>query len=489
MRVIFPVFICACIAPTLNAQEAVRSDAQLKGLRLPDVSISSITRDEVSAEGSDARIHYYDVDGVIGGTIRFELLLPDQWNDRFVMGGGGGFVGSVQNAMRASIRRGYATVGTDTGHQGLDGSFALDDALAQVNFGHLAVHRTAEVAKAIIREHYGAGPKFSYFIGCSRGGGQAMMESQRYPGDFDGIVAGAPAFDWTGFGANFLQITQTFYPDPAVLDKTVLTQEELNRLAEEILLHYDERDGLKDGIISDPTGLEPNVDSFAWLSPVQRGAVKKIYEGASNQNGPIHPGFPVGSEIEWFHWLIGPRPGNPPTPTLGFGFGVDIFRYFVFNDPDWDYSKYDFSTYLKDTRLTASTLNAVDTDLSDFHARGGKLILWHGWADAALTATATVDYYKKLLESDPQASDYTRLYLIPGCGHCGGGPGVSSVDWLDVVSNWVERGQAPDTIIASRPARSNAPAMTRPLSPYPKRTVYKGAGDPNSADSFQAVEH
>jgi len=173
---------------------------------------------------------------------------------------------------------------------------------------------------------------------------------------------------------------------------------------------------------------------------------------------------------------------------------VDLFKYFVFNDPDWDYSKYDFSTYAKDTRMTASTLNAVDTDLSEFHARGGKLIIWHGWADAALTATATIDYYKELLEDDPAAKDYTRLYLIPGCGHCGGGPGPSDVDWLDVISDWVEHDQAPDTIIASKRAsrtiratRGDRP-ITRPLYPYPKRTVYKGTGDPYDADSFESVE-
>jgi feruloyl esterase len=387
--------------------------------------------------------------------------------------------------MRSSVTRGYATAGTDTGHQGGSGRFALDDALAQVNFGHVAVHRTAEVAKAIIRAHYGDVPKYSYFLGCSRGGGQAMMASQRYPEDFDGIVAGAPAFDWTALSSLFLRVGQAFYPDPDVLDKTLISREEVNNLRDEISVRYDEQDGLKDGIISDPSNIEVNLDSIGWLSKAQRDAIKTIYEGVRNENGQISPGFPVGSEIEWFNWLIGPVPGE--WPTNWFGFGVDIYRYFAFNDPDWDYSTYDFSTWAKDTRMTASTLNAVDTDLSDFRERGGKLIIWHGWSDAALSTFATIGYYDELLAQDANAADYTRLYLIPGCGHCGGGPGVSDVDWLDVIVNWVEKGRAPETVIATKPAMGDRKGMTRPLAPYPNRIVYKGAGDPHDAANFVSV--
>lgn len=478
--------LAACVSVTAEAKATERPDTALQNLQLPDVRLTSITRDEAPAAEGTGRVTYYEVEGVIGGTIQFELLLPDEWNQRLVMGGGGGFVGTVQNAMRNSVRRGYATVGTDTGHQGFGGSFALDDALAQVNFGHVAVHRTVEVAKAIIRAHYDADPAYSYFLGCSRGGGQAMMASQRYPEDFNGIVAGAPAFDWTGVGATFLQITQAFYPDPDVLDRTVLTNAELARLIDDVVLLCDEQDGLADGIISDPANVAFSLDSITWLNAEQRAAIRSIYDGPRNQNGQIHPGFPVGSEIDWFNWLVGPMP-NAPAPSLAYGFGVDIFKYFVFNDPDWDYSTYDFSTFDQDSRLTASTLNAVDTDLSAFSERGGKLILWHGWSDAALSATATVEYYEELLATDPNAEDYTRLYLIPGCRHCGGGPGVSNVDWLDVIVRWIEQGQAPDAVIASKPAGGDSAEMTRPLSAYPMRTVYKGSGNPNSADNFESV--
>ncbi len=458
----------------------------LKGLLLPDVQITTVTTGKTKSRDGKAEITYYDVDGVIGGTIRFELLLPEPWNKRFVMGGGGGFGGAVENVVRDSVRDGYATVGSDTGHQGegFDSSFALDDAVALVNFGHLAVHRAAEVAKAVIREHYGTNPEYSYFVGGSRGGGYAMMESQRYPDDFDGIIAGAPAFDWVGLGAKFLHVAQAFYPDPKVLDKTLVTQEELDKLGKEVIAQCDEQDGLKDGIISDPFSVKFSLDSIAWLSAEQRKALQTIYDGVSNQDGPIQPGVLVGSEAEWFLWHVGPLPGFP-IPTAGYACGVGNFTHLVFNDPEWDYSTYDFSNYAKDTRFATSTLSAIDADLSAFRDSGGKLIIWHGLADGGLSPVATRNYYDRVLAGDPKASDYTRLYLMPGMGHGQGvGPGLSHGQWFEVLVQWVEHGQAPDTIIATRPG---AKGLSRPLSPYPKRTVYKGSGDPNSASSFESV--
>lgn len=476
------IVLSALVSASALAETSVISDEALKNLNLPDVRIESISHEAVSEDGG---VTFYDVDGIIGGTIRFELLLPDNWNGRFAMGGGGGFVGSVQNGARGSVSRGYATVGTDTGHQGVDGSFGLDDELARVNFGHIAIHRTAEVAKAIIRAHYDSDPEYSYFLGCSRGGGQAMMASQRYPEDFDGIVAGAPAFDWAGFSATGVNIVQALYPNPEMLTKTLITKKDIRRLLNDVLEQCDEQDGLKDGIISDPLNVEFDLKKVKWLTRKQRAAVQVIYDGVKNHDGDIYPGFPLGSEIEWFDWLVGPVSNLGGVPSLSFHFCVGLYRYFVFNDADWDYSDYDFSTWATDTRLMASTLSAIDTDLSAFSDRGGKLILWHGWSDAALPAERTQMYYEDLLEKDTDAKDYSRLYLIPGCGHCGGGPGISSVDWLDTITRWVEQGEAPEEIVASKGGQ--APA-TRPLSPFPKMTVYKGSGDPNEARNFESSE-
>ena len=478
---------CLTSTPSRADFPAILTASGVKALNLPDVRIETADHHDGSKPNDGIRVAYMDVQGVIAGSIRFQLLLPDEWNGRFAMGGGGGLVGSVQNAARGSINEGYATVGTDTGHQGegTDGSWALNNLEALVNFGHLAVHRTAEVSKALIRAYYGMEPARSYFLGCSRGGGQAMMEAQRYPDDFDGIVAGAPAFDWTGIAALFTHIAQTMYPDPEHLSGTVLTQDDLNHLYAEIMKQVDEQDGLKDGIIDDPTAVRFDLSRIPGLNDKQRSAVRAVYEGVRNASGPIYPGFPIGAEAGpggWFGWLVGPL--APGAVNLSFAFGTNIYKYFVFNDPEWDYSTYDFSNWERDTRLAGSTLDAKDSDLARFASLGGKLILWHGWADAALPASATVAYYEEVLQSDPKAMEYARLFLVPGCYHCGGGPGVSRVDWLQVIVDWVETGSAPDRIIATKSGQNGAPTMTRPLVPYPERVEYRGSGDTNDAENF-----
>lgn len=472
------------------AESPILAPPDLAALQLPDVRIESAVRVPASTEPGQAAAGHVKVDGVIGRAIRFEVLLPHNWNGRFAMGGGGGLVGSVQNGIRNSVNAGYATAGTDTGHQGrgTDGSWALDDLEALVNFGHVAIHRTAEVSKALIRAYYGKGPEKSYFVGCSRGGGQAMMASQRYPEDFDGIVAGAPAFHWTGFAAMGINISQTLYPDPAKLDATVLTQSDLDHLYAEVMKQADAQDGLADGIIGNPETAEFDLAAVPGLTDEQRAAIQVLYEGVGNADGPIYPGFPIGAEGGkggWFEWQVGPI---PDLVNLGFAFSTNIFKYFVFNDPDWNYATYDFDGWKKDTHLAGTVLNATNPNLDAFKARGGKLLLWHGWSDAALPAGATVDYYEDVLARDPEAMDYARLFMVPGCYHCGGGPGISGVDWLGEIVKWVEEGTAPDVIVATKGADGDDPAKSRPLFPYPAWAKYDGDGDGNLAENFVATK-
>lgn len=481
------VFLCAC-GSAFAESSALLAPPDVAALQLPDVRITSATHHEASTEKGAPRVPHVKVDGVIGKAIRFEVLLPDEWNGDFAMGGGGGLVGTVQNGARGSVNEGYATAGTDTGHQarGTDASWAQDDMEAFVNFGHAAIHRTAEVSKAILRAYYGKGPEKSYFVGCSRGGGQAMMEAQRYPDDFDGIVAGAPAFHWTGFAAMGIHIAQALYPDPTNLTETVLTQADLDYLYAEIMKQADAQDGVEDRIINDPSAAKFDLAKVPGLTDAQRAAMQALYNGPSNAAGPIYPGFPIGAEGGaggLFEWQVGPI---PDLVNLGFAFSTNIYKYFVFQDPEWDYSTYDFDNWKQDTQLAGTVLNATDPDMKDFAARGGKLILWHGWSDAALPAQATIDYYQQVLEQDPNAMDYARLFMVPGCYHCGGGPGVSGVDWLAEIVRWVEEGTAPEQIVASRPAGDDTPEMTRPLFPYPARATYDGQGDPNDAASFTA---
>lgn len=469
------------------------TEDELRQLRLPEVRLELVTAVNRSGQKKPHAAPYVQVKGVIGEHIRFELLLPDAWNGRFVMGGGGGFVGTVQNAARDSVNRGYATAGTDTGHQSEPGylaGWALDNLEAKVNFGYLAVHRTAEVARALIHSYYRIDPAYSYFVGCSRGGGQAMMESQRYPKDFDGIVAGAPAFNWTGIAASMVSIAQALYPDPEHLDRTPLTKEALQKLQAAILEQCDAQDGLKDGVIQDPASAHFDLSKVDGLTDEQRKAIEAIYQGARNERGPIYPGFAPPAECDpgqWIAWITGPLPGfaKDHVPDLTFAFGTQIFKYLIFNQPDWNYATYDFSRFEQDARLAASFLNATNSDLSGFKARKGKLIIWHGWADPALPAQGTIDYYRALQARDGEASQYCRLFLVPGCLHCGGGPGAADVDWLSVIVDWVEHAKEPDRLIASK-KESGKVVMSRPLFPYPDHAVFKGSGDPNSAESFQA---
>ena len=494
---IFVALIVLGGAPLASGQSTNRMAVEdLRRVRLPDVVLESVTPYVPDRQKDPQAAAHLEMKGMIGGHIRFELLLPDAWNGRFVMGGGGGFVGTVQNGARDSVNRGYATVGTDTGHQSQPvymAGWAQTNLEAQVNFGHLAVHRTAEVAKALIRAYYGADAAYCYFTGCSRGGGQAMMEAQRYPEDFDGIVAGAPAFNWPGIAATMVEIAQALYPDPGHLDHTVLTKEVLQTLQKGILDQCDAQDGLKDGIIEDPASVRFDLSKVPGLTAEQRKAIEAIYCGARNNQGQIYPGFAPVAECDpdqWIAWLVGPIApivARDHVPDLTFAFGTQIFKYLVFNNPNWDYSTYTFANFEKDTQLAASFLNATNPNLETFKARKGKLILWHGWADPALPTQATVDYYRQVLANDPDAREYCRLFTVPGCLHCGGGPGATEVDWLSAIVEWVEHSKAPSRLVASKKENGKV-VMTRPLYPYPETAVYKGSGDPNSADSFTAQE-
>lgn len=456
---------------------------ELRRLNLPEVTIESAKQEAAHAK----------VDGVIGGTIRFELLLPDDWNGRFVMGGGGGFVGTVQNGARDSVNYGYATAGTDTGHEykpGYSAAWAYTNIEAQVNFGYLGVHRTVEVSKAILREYYGHDAAYSYFEGCSRGGGQAMMEAQRFPKDFDGIVSGAPAFDWTGLAAMAVHIGQALYPDPNHLDRPALDADALQTLQRSIIEQCDAQDGLKDGVVQDPPSAHFDLAKVENLTDEQRREIQAIYQDTRAGEQLLYPGYTAGAECDsnqWRAWIVGPVPLDPQVhaPDLMFAFGTQIWKYLIFNNPAWDYSTYNLSNFTADTRLAASYLDATNADLSGLKAHGGKFILWHGWADPALPAQATVNYYRQVQAHDPSAADFCRLFMVPGCFHCGGGPGASEVDWLTAIVNWVEHNQAPDRLIAYK--RENGKiAATRPVFPYPQIAIYKGHGDPASAGSFEA---
>ena len=478
---------------------------------LPDVRLTSATAEV-------APVPHCKVTGVIGTETNFELLLPDDWNGKFAMGGGGGFVGTVQNSSLAfgSLQSGYATVGTDAGHRGhpLDASWALNDLERLVSFGHQAVHRTAVTAKALITGYYNAEISRSYFTGCSRGGGQGLMEAQRYPNDFDGIAAGAPAYDWTpGLASLATQITQAMYPAPDDLAEAIVGPVEQHLIESSYLAMCDSQDGIEDGILNDPRQCQFDVATLLCdgektdqcLSEEQLAAVRVVYDGPKDSQGnAMFYGFPFGGETAiggWSRWLTGglARLADldafqggvdvggfeaPVAPNAFHGFGNGIMKYFVYNDPDWTYENYDFDSLEKDSERIAATLNATDPDLSAYRARGGKLLIYSGWSDAAAPATGVIGYYDDILTHDETAADDVRMFLMPGVEHCFGGTGPSWVNYLDEIDNWVESGRAPYQVVAHWLDENMQPAGSRPVCAYPEVAQYDGEGDPRDASSF-----
>lgn len=497
--------IAGLLAMLLGGQLAAQpnSCAALTTLLLPDVKITDAVAVPANAPPPKPtspfatapviRVDHCRVTGTVGREIRFTLLLPDQWNKKFMMGGGGGFVEGIDNQSATSVNSGYATAGTDTGHQGggVEARWALDNIERQLNFGHVAIHRVAEVSKAIIRARYNAAPSRSYFNGCSNGGRQALMEAQRYPADFDGIVAGAPAYDFTGIAAQFIQDIQAAFPDKESLSKPMFPMDTLKSVEAQVVAKCDAHDGVNDGLMEDPRRCTIDVSSLTGLDDRQKKALATIYSEKKLPDGSvIYPAQPVGGEGDtvngWPMWINGVNPMlmlGLKIPSLRYGFGTEFFKYFVFNDPAWDYLKYDFANYRRDSKLAGSMLNATDTDLDAFKARGGKLVLYHGWSDAALSANATTKYYEQVQARDPAASDYARLFMMPGVAHCAGGTGPDRVDWYSVIDSWVDKGAAPDRIVATKQVAGKV-TRSRPLCAYPLKAIYKGTGSVDDEASF-----
>jgi hypothetical protein len=428
--------------------------------------------------------------------IRFEVWMPASgWNGKFHGTGNGGFAGSLSYAgMSGPLRHGYATATTDTGHSSSDAGWALGHAEKIVDYGHRAIHEMTVAAKAIITAYYGSAPKKSYFASCSNGGRQALMEAQRYPADYDGIVSGAPVNDFTHTAAGFL------WNANALTGEGHIPPAKMKAIETAGLAACDGADGVKDGLIEDPRRcrFDPGVlactgaETDACLTAPQIAALRKVYSGPRNARGKqVHPGFVSGGESGaggWGTWIA----GTTTDKSLQYFFGTQMFRNMVANDPNWDYKTFDVT---RDTprldKALAPVLNATDANLKPFVARGGKLILYHGWCDAALTPINTINYYQRAVAKmgSRMAAKSLRLYMLPGVQHCGGGPGPNRfvMNWTDAthdmllaLEQWVEGGPAPAVLVAA----GGTPERTRPLCPYPQAAHYKGAGSVDDAANF-----
>lgn len=430
--------------------------------------------------------------------IRFEVWLPASgWNGKFRGIGNGGFAGEISySGLAEAIKRGYAAASTDTGHQalGTDASWALGHPEKIVDFGYRAIHVTTENGKAVTRAFYGEAPKRSYFSSCSNGGRQALMEAQRFPEDYDGIVAGAPANYWTHLltaAAYDMKATQA---DPA----SYIPAKKLPAIEAATLQACDALDGLKDGVIENPMQCHFDPSSLlcsgeetdSCLTAPQITALKKIYGGPRNSKGEqVFPGYSPGGATGmggWATWITGTKPGN----SLMFKFGTGFFENMVF-DPAWDFKTFDVDrdTKIADDKM-AQRLNATSADLSAFKKRGGKLILYHGWSDAAIPPLNAINYYESVVSKmgSRDTNSFVRLFMVPGMQHCGGGPGPNVFGQMDtLMETWVDGGAAPEQVTATKYKDNEVSAgveRTWPLCAYPKIAQWTGTDSTNDVVNF-----
>lgn len=514
--------ICACLlgllgssAPTLCAANC----EAIQHLSLPDTAITmakQVSSGNLEGPGITKPLHdlpvFCRVAGVFRPTadskIHFEIWMPEKdWNRRLLGVGNGGFAGSIgYEGLAGNLRRGFATSGSDAGHQGEseDASWAFGHPEKISDFGWRAVHLTAERAKDVVKEYYGRPADKAYFDSCSDGGREALMEAQRFPEDYDGILAGAPANAWSHMFAALLSVAQSTIGTP----QAYISALKLPAIEQAALAACDASDGVKDGFINDPAKchFDPEVllckeaDSLDCLTQPQVDALKRFYGGGEDGHGrSLFPGLVMGDEDGgWREWVIGHGPGSAAI----YQYGQNYFRYMVTGDPKWNILTGDVAASLQQAiKTTAADLDATSPDLSRFQARGGKLIMYHGWNDPAISPWNSIAYYESVQKAmgDVEAGSFLRLYMAPGMEHCIGGPGPSSFGQLgiattngpkygvfDALVDWVEKGVSAETVIATKdvPHEENKVMMTRPLCPYPAVARYKGAGDTNDAANF-----
>ena len=421
--------------------------------------------------------------------IKIEVWMPASgWNGKLQGVGNGAFTGSLRYGSLASgLEGGYTPAATDTGHAGGSAIFGFGHPEKVIDFGERAVHEMTVTAKQVIAAYYGNGPQFSYWFGCSAGWRQAMKEAQRFPGDYDGIIAGAPGNDWMGRAAGALRMAKHLEAH----ENAQLSAEQVQLVHTAVLEACDAADGVTDRVVGDPERCEfdpgvlrcagaarDGVDS-SCLTAAQVSTVRMLYASPENpKTGRPITGVLPGSETNWtdLGWTSSAR-----------ATGLDQYRYLVYGDPEWTIDRFDFETdIVKAEETDNDTLNALDPNLKPFFDRGGKLLAYHGWSDAQISPANATQYFQRVVETvgDEEAvRESFRLFMAPGMGHCAGGEGPNAFDALTVMEEWVEAGQAPDRIIASR-SRDGVVDRTRPLCPYPELAIYTGAGSTDDAENF-----
>ena len=509
------LLIVVLVSPTPAQTVTATACEGLAAQRLPDTTITSaqaVTTGSFTPPGSSNAITnlppFCRVAGEIAPTsdshILFEVWLPLQnWNGRFSGVGNGGWAGSMSfGALADQIRRHNASASTNTGHEdrlpGADmARFAFEHPEQLIDFAYRSHHETTLKAKAIVQAFYGKSPERSYWIGCSSGGYEGLMEAQRFPADFDGIVAGAPANNWTRLMAGDFDATLATFKDST----NNLPPTALGLLYRGMLAACDGTDGVIDGVLEDPRRCKfdpavlkcaPNQAPGSCLTSAQVEAARRVYGGLKDPTtgAQLYPGLAPGSEPFWPNR----DPANP------FPIPIGHYKWLVFADPSWDWRTFQFSNradyeaFRKGESKFAPILNATDPNLGEFRRRDGKLLQYHGWSDQLIAAQNSIDYYESVLSffgaggKDRTAvvrdvQSFYRLFMAPGMAHCGGGPGPNAFDMQTTLEQWLERGIAPEAVVATH-SISGVVDRSRPLCPYPRIATYKGHGDTNDAVNF-----
>jgi Tannase and feruloyl esterase len=482
--------------------------ASLTALRIPDVSIvsaTSLSAGPFTPPGSSgAPLSIPALCRIVAvatptsdSQINFEVWIPEgtAWNGKFQGVGTGGFAGSISyGALAEGARRGYATASTDTGHIGDNLTFGQGHPQKIVDWGYRSIHVMTDAGKLIVRNNTGRFPARSYFNGCATGGHQAMMEVQRFPADYDGVVAGNPAADRTN---EIIAYLWDWLATHALDGSSLIDPAKFQLLTRSAVAACDTNDGVKDGVIDDPRrcAFDPaslrctaTTPTSTCLTAIELEAVRKVYAGPKNPRTgeQIFPGWPLGSEgygpgpnEGWRNFLDVPEPRR-----------VGLFQYFVFNNSGWDWRSMDWDNDVAFTTSTMGFLNATTHDLHPFLARGGKIVMHTGWVDPILPAPDVIKYYEEVTDAmggPLETQKFFRLFMAPGMGHCNGGPGPNTLDALTALERWVEKGIAPEQIIATRRRSDGSVERTRPLCVYPKVARWSGQGSTDDAKNFSCM--
>jgi feruloyl esterase len=492
-RVFLLIVVAAAFAEPVQAQQPCGS---LLKQGSPTVSITLATEVEAGtfAPGGNTALHNLPAFCRIAATLKptsdsdihAEVWLPTAtWNGKFLAVGSGGWGGSIAyQAMAAGLRRGYATSATDDGHIGQSGNFIMGHPQKFVDFAYRAEHEMTVEAKTLIKLFYGHDARYSYWEGCSGGGREGLLQAFRYPGEFDGIVAGDPANIRRNAWALWLA-TQTF-KDPA----TYIPPGKYPMIHRAALDSCDANDGLKDGLIGDPESCHVDLQALVCkasdgpdcLTPRQVQTAQTIMSPATDTNGNVlFPRLEPGTELRWARLAGGPQPAD---------LFLDEFRYVVYQNPDWDWRTFDLERDAAKANAVDKDVDELDPHLGPFAKHGGKLLLYHGWADQQVAPGSSIEFYKSAIKESADAapgSDWVRLFMFPGMGHCSGGEGPDAFDDINLIEEWVEQGKAPAQIIASHSTAGKVD-RTRPVCPYPQAAHYNGRGSIDDASSFSCKE-